>query len=298
MWSIGIYRGKSLFELTAPPEGNNPVLTCESVSDVSAGFVADPFMVRAGGVWYMFFEAFSLETDKGEIGLAISDNGLDWKYQQIVLSEPFHLSYPYVFEWDGEHYMIPETLEAEAIHLYKAIDFPTRWSDIGALVKSTCADPSIFRFRDRWWMVACSTPYQHDTLRLYFAEDLMGQWAEHPASPIVEGNKRSARPGGRVLVWSDRIIRFAQDCIPAYGAQLRAFEISELTDTTYAEREHPNSPILTASGAGWNGRGMHHIDPYQLLDGQWIACVDGLDVDSLSESEASVRVEYAVNGEK
>lgn len=296
MWSIGIYLGKSLFELTAPPNAANPVLTWESVSDVSAGFVADPFMVRAGGVWHMFFEAYNLETDKGEIGLAISDNGLDWKYQQIVLREPFHLSYPYVFEWHGEHYMIPETLAAEAIHLYKADEFPLRWSDMGPMVKSTCADPSIFRFRDRWWMVACSTPYQNDTLRLYFAEDLMGPWLEHPASPIVEGNKRNARPGGRVMVWSDRVIRFAQDCVSAYGSQLRAFEISELTVTSYAEKEHPKSPILTASGAGWNGRGMHHIDPHQLLDEQWIACVDGLGVDSPSEPESSDQVEYAVDG--
>ena len=287
MWSIGIYLGKSLFELTTPPGADNPILTRESVCDVSAGFVADPFMTKAGGVWCMFFEAFNLETGKGEIGLAISDNGLDWKYQQIVLTEPFHLSYPYVFEWDGEHYMLPETLEAEAIHLYKADDFPTRWSDMGSLVKSTCADPSIFRFRDRWWMVACSTPYQHDTLRLYFAEDLMGPWTEHPASPIVEGDNRSARPGGRVLVSSDGIIRFAQDCVPAYGAQLRAFEISELTVTGYAEKEHPNSPILTSSGVGWNGRGMHHIDAHQLSDVEWIACVDGLGMESLPDSESS-----------
>src|SRR5688572_22066182 len=150
MWSIGIYLGKSVFEMSAPPGVDNPVLTWASVSDVSAGFVADPFMVRAGGSWYMLFEAFNLETDKGEIALATSDNGLDWKYQQIVLKERFHLSYPYVFEWDGEHYMVPETLDAGAIHLYKADDFPTSWSDMGPLVKSTCADPSLFRFGDTW----------------------------------------------------------------------------------------------------------------------------------------------------
>jgi hypothetical protein len=36
---------------------------------------------------------------EGEIGLATSEDGLKWDYKQVVLNEPFHLSYPYVFEW-------------------------------------------------------------------------------------------------------------------------------------------------------------------------------------------------------
>ena len=233
-------------------------------------------MILRDDIWYMFFEVLNQQTDKGEIGLAISRNGLDWKYEQIILREPFHLSYPSVFEWDGDYYMIPETLEARAVRLYKADDFPRRWTYVGALVAGDWADPSIFRFDDRWWMFACSTPYQHDTVRLYFAEDLTGPWSEHPASPIVEGNKRKARSAGRVLVMDDGIIRFAQDCIPEYGTRVRAFEISELTTRTYVEKEHPSSPILSATGGrGWNGQRMHHVDAHLLSSGEWIACVDG-----------------------
>jgi hypothetical protein len=125
-------------------------------------------------------------------------------------------------------------------------------------------------------MFLCPAPYQHDSLRLYFAEDLMGPWIEHPASPIVEGDARKARPAGRVLVLADKIIRFAQNCVPAYGTQVRAFEISALTTRDYVETENQNSPILTASGKGWNETGMHHIDPHLLGEGQWLACVDGL----------------------
>ena len=38
----------------------------------------------------------------------------------IVLAEPFHLSYPYVFEWQGSHYMIPESGAAKSVRLYRA----------------------------------------------------------------------------------------------------------------------------------------------------------------------------------
>lgn len=275
-WSIGIYAGASPFHL-APLDGvRNPVLTPHDVRDLPAAFVADPFMIPAHDIWYMFFEVMHQQTGRGEIGLATSHEGLSWTYQQIVLTESFHLSYPYVFEWDGGYYMVPETLEAGEIRLYRAQSFPTDWVCLGPLIKGEWADPSIFRFDDRWWMFACSTPHQHDQVHLYFADELLGPWREHPRSPIVESNKQNARPAGRVIVVDGKIVRFSQDCIPNYGTRVRAFEISRLTTTDYEEAEYHNNPVLTASGHGWNGERMHHLDPHRLPDGQWIACVDGL----------------------
>lgn len=276
MWSIGIYTGESPFRLKPAPGIINPILTRDSVTDVPARFVADPFMLRTGGVWYMFFEVLNRDADKGEIGLATSADGLDWTYRQIVLAEQFHLSYPYVFQWNNEYYMIPETFQPETVRLYKAQDFPTRWSFVASLLEARCADPSIFQFGDRWWLFTCSNPFQHDALRLYSAESLRGRWVEHPASPLLEDNRRNARPAGRVVTCGDNLIRFTQDCVVRYGNQVRAFEILELTADTYVEREHEQSPILMASGQGWNELGMHHIDPHQLPEGEWIACVDGL----------------------
>src|SRR3954468_4215816 len=120
MWSIGIYSGDSPFALRPMPQARNPVLTPNEVSDVTAAFVADPFMIRSDGEWYLFFEVMNSVTGKGEIGLAQSVDGVSWEYQQIVLSEDFHLSYPYVFEWNGSHYMIPETLSRGVVSLYRA----------------------------------------------------------------------------------------------------------------------------------------------------------------------------------
>src|SRR6266404_3025152 len=137
------------------------------------------------------------------------------------------------------------------------------------------ADPFIFRREDKWWMLACTTPYSHDTLRLYFADELFGPWREHPANPIVSGNKHNARPAGRVLTLDGKLIRFSQDCVPVYGTQVRAFEIQQLTATSYVEEEVRTGPILVASGAGWNAVGMHHVDAHLCEDGSWIACVDG-----------------------
>ncbi len=290
MWSIGIYTGASPLRLRPAAGVVNPILTREDVHDVPARFVADPFMVRRAGVWYMFFEVLNQATDKGEIGLATSSDGLSWTYQQIVLAEAFHLSYPYVFQWQRDYYMVPETLGAQAVRLYRAESFPTRWSCVASLVEGTCADPTIFRGDDKWWMFACTTPYQHDTLRLYFADELFGPWREHPLNPIVSGNKHNARPAGRVLTFDGKIIRFSQDCVPAYGTQVRAFEILELTTTSYVEEEVRCSPVLVASGAGWNAAGMHHVDAHLCEDGSWIACVDGRAMNSESGDSGHVPI--------
>jgi len=271
MWSISIYSGPSPFELN----GNGPVLTKADVTDIPAAFVADPFMLRRNNTWFMFFEVMNTETRRGEIAFATSNDARAWSYQRSVIREPFHLSYPYVFEWQDATYMIPETIDAGAICLYQAIAFPFRWSQIARPIERGFADPSVFRFQDLWWMFACATPYRHDSLVLYYASHLAGPWTQHPKSPLLRADPRRARPAGRVLNFNNRLFRLAQNCVPDYGTSVRAFEISELTTTTYAEIEHEPSPILKASGAGWNASGMHHMDAHLLTDGKWLACVDG-----------------------
>ncbi|MBE9513733.1 MAG: hypothetical protein IMY83_01690 [Chloroflexi bacterium] len=272
-WAIGIYTGDSPLSLS-PSGTKNPVLTAADVADAPATFVADPFMLYENDTWYMFLEVMNAATNQGDIAFATSDDGLNWTYEQIVLDEPFHLTYPYVFKWQDEYYMVPESHEVDSIRLYRAVDFPTEWSFVGTLLEgSGYVDSAVFHFNSMWWLFTSFGG--SDTLHLYCADELLGPWIEHPESPIIEGDANIARPGGRVLVFDGRIIRYTQDDEPTYGNQVRAFEITELTTTSYEEKEVSQNPILEPSGTGWNARGMHHIDPHQVDEGKWIACVDG-----------------------
>ncbi len=96
LWSIGIVSGASPLRLRHALGGLNPVLTREDVSDVRALFVADPFLLRVGDLWHMFFEVYNFDADRGEIAWATSKNGFAWSYQEVVLGESLHLFYPYV----------------------------------------------------------------------------------------------------------------------------------------------------------------------------------------------------------
>lgn len=274
-WAIGIYQGTSPTSLAPAPGAANPVMTAAQVTDAPAAFVADPFMIRRGSTWFMFFEVFNRHTRQGDIGLATSTDGLAWTYRRIVLDEPFSLAFPCVFPWAGRVYMIPETWQAGATRLYEAVDFPIRWQLVGDLIRGHYVDPTLFRHGGHWWLFAENGPTANDTLRLFFADRLLGPWTEHPKSPVVKGDENIARPGGRVVVVDRKILRFAQDDTPIYGNQVWGFSITTLTPEHYEETSLAKEPIITGSGAGWNRLGMHHMDLHRTGKNRWIACVDG-----------------------
>jgi len=271
-YSIGIYTGTSPFDLSPCGDIKNPVLTAQDVTDVDAEFVADPFMVREDGTWYMFFEVLNRQSGHGDIGLAVSEDGCRWEYKQIVLDEPFHLSYPGVFKWEGEYYMVPETRLAYAVRLYKAEEFPFKWRYVQDLVAGNYLDPTLFNDGQRWWMFAGE---RCDVLHLFHADDLEGPWVRHPASPVVKLDGDIARPGGPVIRYDGRYYRYTQDCDPTYGNQVRAFEITILTPERYEERPVESNPIVQATGRGWNAEQMHHVDAHYVDGVGWIAVVDG-----------------------
>jgi len=275
-WSIGIYTGASPFDLKSSEGIKNPVLTAADVSDVPATFIADPFMVRKGTSWYMFFEVLNAANNQGDIGFAESSDGFHWHYGKIVLDEDFHLSYPYIFKYENDYYMIPESNEVKAVRLYRAVEFPTKWRFESRLLKGErFSDNSVFYDNRRWWLFTetSSKPHNNGTLRLYYASHLKGTWTEHPESPVVENDPNIARPGGRVIKFGNEIIRYAQDDYPYYGNQVWAMKITELTTIHYREKLYRR--VVKAGESGWNRLGMHTVDPHQISPNQWIACVDG-----------------------
>lgn len=272
-WSIGILEGEDPFSLKKPNKDVNPILTGKEIHDCDAIFVADPFFALQNGNYYLFFEVLCGDQKKGVIAYATSKNGYDWNYRKIILTEPFHLSYPYIFQWENDWYMIPETNEDFSVRLYKAARFPDEWVYVGNILSGyDYVDPSIFRKNGKWWMFVSTT--KSNVLNLYYSEELASGWIPHPMNPLIKSNPHISRPAGRILQYENRYYRFAQDVSPIYGKQVFAFEILELTETNYREKEIENNPFISGSKEGWNAEGMHHLD-IQKIGNQWFATTDG-----------------------
>jgi len=275
-WSIGIYTGPSPFELAEPQNVANPVLTAADVTDFDADILAHPFMVVTDSTYYMFFTVKHGATDTGGIGLAQSKNGFEWKYKQLVIKEPFVQSYPYVFKWKEDYYLIPEAHSETSVRLYRATHFPDKWTYVKDLVTGErFISASVVHYNDRWWMFVA--PQGNDKLKLFFASDLTGTWTEHPQSPIIKNDPNIARPGGRLLVVDGTLYRMGQDCHPTYGNQVHAFQITEISTTDYRETKI-KTPLVKATSKGWNAKAMHHVDFHQVGKKKWLAAVDALGV--------------------
>jgi hypothetical protein len=274
-WTIGIYRSDNPFRFNKLQGWINPLFRAEDVTDVPAKFVADPFLVKEDKTWNLFFEVYNNDTQQGDLAVATSTNTWTWKYEKVILDEPFHLSYPYVFKSEGEYYLIPESYEDNSIRLYKADDFPTKWSYVKTLVEGRdYVDNSIVFYNGKWWLFSSVT--SNDTLYLHYADSLSGPWQEHPQSPIVTGDLHKSRPSGRLLIHDSKLYRFTMDVNPPVGThQVMAYEITEITSTSYSEQLAQEAPVVMPSGSGWNGQAMHQIDPVQVNDDSWIASVDG-----------------------
>ena len=274
-WTIGIYRSNSPFRYNDLQGWINPLFKAEDVTDIPAKFVADPFLVREGETWNLFFEVYNNDTQQGDLALATSRNTWIWDYERVILDEPFHLSYPYVFKWQNEYYLIPESYEDNSIRLYQADDFPAKWSYVKTLVEGRdYVDNSIVYYNDKWWLFSSVT--SNDTLYLHYSDSLTGPWKEHPQSPIVAGDVHKSRPSGRLLIYENKLYRFTMDIDPPVGThQVMAYEITEISPDAYMEKLAQETPVVMPSGSGWNGQAMHQLDPVQVDSDSWIASVDG-----------------------
>ena len=272
LWSIGIAHGNDPLHLVERTHPSNPVLTWRSFRKPDAAFVADPFLVREQGTWHLFFELFNTTSGRGEIGVASSQDLSTWQFTEVVLAEPFHLSYPFVFKSGDSYFMMPESRASHSIRLYRATSFPQKWKLEKVLIEGNYSDPSPVFFQGRWWLFACKAPY---ALSLFYADSLYGPWHEHPMSPMYKDDPSKSRPGGRPVVSEGRLIRYVQNNTEGYGRKVRAMVVDTLTPTEFLEHPAERDPFFAPHGDHWARSGMHHVAPVRLDDGSWVASIDG-----------------------
>jgi hypothetical protein len=203
-------------------------------------FWADPFPVPHGDGWAVFFEEYVYAEHRGRLAVLELDRAGRWTAPRPVLEAPHHLSYPFVFEWRGERFMVPESSAARRVELCRAADFPDRWQPEAVLLDGVRAvDATLHEAADgRWWMFANvardETPHAHDELHLFHADSPLGPWRPHRRNPVVS-DARHARPAGRVFSARGDLFRPAQDCSYLYGYAVALQRVRRLDLTDYEE---------------------------------------------------------------
>lgn len=199
---------------------------------------ADPFAVEHQGRSFIFFEEQPFRTRKGRIMAIEVFEDREPAAPQVVLERPYHLSYPFVFDWDGALHMVPETAENETIELYRCEAFPARWSLRKVLLEGLRAyDATLWRDNDRWWMfvnVAEPGADSSDELHLYWSTTPLGPWSAHRGNPVIS-DVRCARPAGPLFACEGSLYRPSQDCSLAYGHSVVVNRVDVLSSEAYRE---------------------------------------------------------------
>ena len=200
-------------------------------------FWADPFPVEVDGRCFIFVEEWLYRMGKGRIAVLELD-GETVGEAGIALETSHHLSHPFLFHWQGQLYMIPESCRNRSVELYRCLSFPLHWELERILLDGlSAADATLEEIDGTWWMflnVGKRGISNHDELHLYYADSPLGPWREHARNP-VKSDVRSSRPAGRLIRSDGDLLRPAQDCAPRYGSAICLQRILELTPERYAE---------------------------------------------------------------
>lgn len=106
-------------------------------------WMADPFLYERDGITYLFYEMYDYFRGRGVLAYSIINDDFSVSKPKIIINEKFHLSFPNIFDYNEEIYLIPESCGDGSILLYKATSFPDKWEKIGSLVQSINACDSI-----------------------------------------------------------------------------------------------------------------------------------------------------------
>lgn len=268
-WSIGY--GQSANYPEHVEVGKNSIYSIEKLKmqNDSTIFLADPFFVKEKDSFYLFFEHGKNES-KGDVGLLTSIDGKKYKYRGTVLTQKFHLSYPQVFKYKEDFYMVPESKQANAILLYKAHHFPFDWRICDTLIANvTLVDPTIYLSDSLNILVA--TDYEKN-MYLYQADSLFGKWKLHKQPVALIGTE--ARAGGRFFVDKKGLILPVQNCAKGYGYGLSLYRFSFDNGTYDVKREEPFYLKANEKIAAFNA-GMHHLDMQRIDDSHYYYVYDG-----------------------
>jgi len=204
-------------------------------------YLADPFVIKKDKNHYCFVEDYNTKNKKGCISVyEINENSC--KEFGVALEENFHLSYPFLFNYENELYMCPETHEANEIRLYKCIEFPLKWKFVKTLISDVSAvDTNIFFKNEKWWLMTNLSKSEilghASELHIFSSKKLLSDnWMPHKKNPIIFDPLR-ARNGGLINEFNTFYRVYQKPSFNNYGESLGISKIEELNDNNYKESD-------------------------------------------------------------
>ena len=246
------------------------------ISPPDSCFWADPFVITEDDRHYVFFEELPFATERGHLScMEVFSDGSHTE-PKIILKKPYHLSYPNVFCFESQYYMIPESGDAGVIELYRCAEFPYQWDHQCNLMEGLHAyDSTVVNHEGAWWLFACVAAEKGmsgcEELHIFYADSPLSQsWKAHSLNPIMSDASR-ARPAGQFFESEGKLYRPSQDCAGSYGAGLNLNQVITLNKNSYKEE------LVHCSRPTWDPKltALHTLN-----FNQYVSVADAMRVDN------------------
>ena len=188
-------------------------------------FYADPFVFSYQGEDYLFVEYYSFRFGRGTIAYS-KYNSISNTFGEFheIIQEDYHLSYPLVFSYNNEIYLMPESYQSETLYIYKAIDFPDKWEKHAVLLENVkFVDTTPFIYNGEFYAVTKQNNTPDDPMLLLKIDSYTWRVTE---TKIVTTDKSISRPGGKVFQFNGQYYMVTQDCEKGYGTALNFLKFS------------------------------------------------------------------------
>jgi hypothetical protein len=171
--------------------------------------------------------------------MEVDNKGNVGKVTQILEKE-YHLSYPFVFEYEGQIYMLPETSANKTIEVYRATTFPFKWELHNVLMKGVNAvDTTLVEYGGNWWMfsiMGIEDAPNEEQLFLFYSDNPFGPWTAHRCNPFISDCRRG-RQAGRLFFYKGSLYRPSQESTKHRGYALSINRITRLDKEVYQEEQ-------------------------------------------------------------
>lgn len=198
-------------------------------------FSADPFIfIDNNGDSNIIYENYDYRARKGKISSSIINT--ENKIIHDVIEEDYHLSFPFILNYNNNIYCIPESFEKNQIRLYKFDESNKKFQFVKPLIENIAAvDPILFKHENLWWLFFTRKNLPSVNLYAYYSENFDGNFIEHKNNPI-KIDIRSSRPAGTPFLYNNKLCRPVQDCAKTYGDKLHITQIEKLSPTEFNEK--------------------------------------------------------------
>ncbi len=203
-----------------------------------------PDIIYYNNQYYAYYITYKTDTGKGGVGLAVSDNGLNWINQGCVLQpgEDYDCNGAYFagvwLDTDGKIYLTYEckggentqygtlenialavsqdgkTFTKEGVILYKNKDLPWQTANVGT--------PDLYKVGSMWYMTFHGYDYVDCQIGVAYGVDLHNlSVVNTPVVPTVSGTPYSGTTGRRDVIFVDgyyyMVYEVSTDAVPNGG---------------------------------------------------------------------------------